>query len=103
MSVEIKQHHCLQDLNSLALPAMAEYFCSASDIEESRQALAFARRLSLAVTPMGGGSNMVLAGDLPGLVLHLNLKGISHSPSGQNQVEVTFAAGENWPQRVQHC
>ena len=103
MSVEIKQHHCLQDLNSLALPAMAEYFCSASDIEESQQALAFARRLSLVVTPMGGGSNMVLAGDLPGLVLHLNLKGISHRVSGENQVEVTFAAGENWHQMVQFC
>jgi len=103
MSVEIKQHHCLQDLNSLALPAMAEYFCSASDIEESQQALAFARRLSLAVTPMGGGSNVVFAGDLPGLVLHLNLKGISHRPSGENQVEVTFAAGENWHQMVQFC
>ena len=103
MSVEIKQHHCLQDLNSLALPAMAEYFCSASDIEESRQALTFARRLSLAVTPLGGGSNMVFAGDLPGLVLHLNLKGISHRPSGQDQVEVTFAAGENWHQMVKYC
>ena len=103
MSLVINEHHCLQDLNSLALPAMAEYFCSVSDIEESRQALAFARRRALPVTLMGGGSNMVFAGDLPGLVLHLNLKGVSHRPLGQDQVEVTFAAGENWHQMVQYC
>jgi len=103
ISVEIKQHHSLQDLNSLALPAMAEYFCTVSDIEESREALAFARRHELQVTALGGGSNMVFVGDLQGLVLHLGLKGISHRLSGQDQVEVTFSAGENWHEMVQHC
>ena len=101
--LEIKQNASLQGLNSLALPAYAEYFCSVTDISQIQQALAFAADKDLPITPMGGGSNMVIAGDIQGLVLHLDLKGISSKPVADNQVEVTFAAGENWHEMVQYC
>lgn len=102
-TVEIKQNASLQDLNSLALPAYAEYFCSVSGISQIQQALAFAREKGLQVTPLGGGSNMVIAGDIQGLVLHLDLKGMSSKPVANDQIEVTFAAGENWHEMVQLC
>lgn len=102
-SLNIKRQAPLQDLNSLALPACAEYFCSVTNVAEIQQALAFAKANSLQVTPLGGGSNMVIAGDIKGLVVHLNLRGISSVPVNNNQVEVTFAAGENWHQMVQYC
>ena len=87
----------------MALPAYAEYFCSVTNIAEIQQALAFAKANSLQVTPLGGGSNIVIAGDIKGLVVHLNLRGISSAPVNNDQVEVTFAAGENWHQMVQYC
>ncbi|MDB9814707.1 UDP-N-acetylmuramate dehydrogenase, partial [bacterium] len=102
-TVEIEQNASLQDLNSLALPAYAEYFCSVSGISQIQQALAFAREKGLQVTPLGGGSNMVIAGDIQGLVLHLDLKGMSSKPVANDQIEVTFAAGENWHEMVQLC
>ena len=77
----------------MALPAYAEYFCSVTNIAEIQQALAFAKANSLQVTPLGGGSNIVIAGDIKGLVVHLNLRGISSAPVNNDQVEVTFAAG----------
>lgn len=102
-SLDIQAQASLQDLNSLALPASAEYFCAVTSVEEIQQALAFAKANSLQVTPLGGGSNMVMAGDIKGLVVQLNLRGISSAAAKNNQVEVTFAAGENWHQMVQHC
>jgi UDP-N-acetylmuramate dehydrogenase len=99
LSLSIQQHFSLQPLNSLALPAYAEYFCEVCDQQELLAALDYAREHQLEVTPLGGGSNLVLAGDLPGLVIHLNTKGISHAIF-DDCVEVCFAAGENWHQGV---
>ena len=99
MSLSIKQHISLQPYNSLALPAYAEYFCEVADQQELVAALDYAREHQLKVTPLGGGSNLVLAGDLSGLVIHLNTRGIDYSIAGE-AVEVCFAAGENWHQGV---
>ncbi len=92
----------LQPYNSLALPAVAEYFCAVQNVAELLAALEFARSKDLAVTPLGGGSNIVLAGDVAGLVLSVELKMLSHRRLGK-LVEVTFAAGENWHDQVLHC
>jgi len=92
----------LQPYNSLALPAVAEYFCAVHNLAELFAALEFARSKDLAVIPLGGGSNIVLAGDIAGLVLSVELKTLSHRVLGK-LVEVTFAAGENWHDQVLHC
>ncbi|MGB0449978.1 MAG: UDP-N-acetylmuramate dehydrogenase [Porticoccaceae bacterium] len=99
MSLAIQQQISLQSLNSLALPAYAEYFCSVTDQQQLITALDYAREHRLPVTPLGGGSNLVLAGDIRGLVIALDNRGFSYSQSGDS-VEVTFAAGENWHQCV---
>lgn len=92
----------LEPYNSLALPAVAEYFCAVQNPAELLAALEFARSKNLAVTPLGGGSNIVLAGDIAGLVLSVELKGVRYLVVGK-VVEVTFAAGENWHDQVLHC
>ena len=74
-----------------------------TNVAEIQQALAFAKTNSLQVTPLGGGSNMVIAGDIKGLVVHLNLRGIGSVPVNNNLVEVPFAAGEHVPPMVQYC
>ena len=99
MSLTIQQNFSLQPLNSLALPAHAEFFCEVCDQQQLLAALDYAREHQLEVTPLGGGSNLVLADDLCGLVIHLNTKGIKHAIVG-DCVEVCFAAGENWHQGV---
>ncbi len=101
MSLSIQQHISLQPYNSLALPAYAEYFCSLDGEEDLLAALEYARVNQLDVTALGGGSNLVLVGDIAGLVIHLNTKGYSHCNGAEaDSVEVTFAAGENWHQAV---
>ena len=73
--LQIETKKSLLTMNTMALPSTAEYFCSASTVDEVKKALSFAREHNLAVTPLGAGSNVVLAGNLSGLVVHLGLKG----------------------------
>lgn len=100
--VAILEKVSLKAYNSLALPAVAEFFCAVRDPAELLAALEFARCKNLDLTPLGGGSNIVLAGDIAGLVLSVELKGVSHRLLGP-VVEVTFAAGENWHDQVLNC
>lgn len=101
--LNLQADYCLHKLNSLALPARAEYFCSVDSLDQLYQALDYANLHQLAVTPLGEGSNVVLAGDIKGLVIDLNLKGIQNKNKGSDKVQVDMAAGENWHHMVEFC
>lgn len=102
MTLTILEKVSLQPYNSLALSAEAEYFCAVDNSADLLTTLEFAASRNIAVMPLGGGSNIVLAGNIAGLVLLVDLKGVSHRRV-KDSVEVTFAAGENWHKQVQHC
>jgi UDP-N-acetylmuramate dehydrogenase len=93
----------LKDFNSLAIPAKAEFFCSIDSVSQLQQALVYAKQQNLKITPISGGSNLVLAADVSGLVLHINLKGVSSSMMLDNTVDISVAAGENWHDFVTLC
>ncbi len=102
--MEILRDASLQACNTLALPGRAEYLCTANCLEELHEALAYAHQRRLAVTLLGGGSNVVVAADVPGLVLRLALRGVeAEAPTAENTIRVRAAAGENWHQLVSHC
>lgn len=98
--VEFLPQASLQDFNTLALPATAEYLCTASSVDELREALAFARQRALAVMVLGGGSNIIFAGDVAGLVIRLAISGIEKVGEQGSSVLVRVGAGENWHQLV---
>lgn len=100
---QIQRSFDLKEFNSLALPAKAEFFCSIDTVSQLQQALAYANQQKLKVTPIGGGSNLVLAGDLNGLVLHINLKGVSTSAVIDNSIDISVGAGEDWHEFVTLC
>ena len=49
---------------------------------------------------LGGGSNVLLVNDYPGLVVHLALTGIEAVEQRAGRVRVRIAAGENWHRLV---
>jgi UDP-N-acetylmuramate dehydrogenase len=100
---QIHRSFDLKEFNSLALPAKAEFFCSIDTVSQLQQALAYANQQNLKVTPIGGGSNLILAGDLSGLVLHINLKGVSTSAVIDNSMDISVGAGEGWHEFVTLC
>jgi len=100
---QIHKSFDLKDFNSLAIPAKAEFFCSIDSVSQLQQALVYAMQQNLKITTISGGSNLVLAADVSGLVLHINLKGVSTSTMLDNTVDISVAAGENWHDFVTLC
>lgn len=49
---------------------------------------------------LGGGSNIVLTQDFPGLVMHMSIKGINIVAENDDFTFVRAAAGENWHELV---
>ncbi|KUJ84831.1 UDP-N-acetylmuramate dehydrogenase [Microbulbifer flavimaris] len=97
----IQRNVDLQPFNTMAIRARAAHYARVGNIDELQEALAFARRQRLPILPLGGGSNIVLTGDYPGLVLHIDLRGLTVE-EGVRGALVSAAAGENWHQLVMH-
>lgn len=95
----------LSDLTTFGLPAKAQFLCVIRQEDELPVALDQAEHKDLPVTVLGGGSNLLLHADIPGLVLHMQLQGIRHrpDPDDDDHVLVTVAAGENWHALVKYC
>jgi len=100
---QIHKSFDLKDFNSLTIPAKAEFFCSIDSLSQLQQALVYAMQQNLKITPISGGSNLVLAADVSGLVLHINLQAVSTSTMLDNTVDISVAAGENWHDFVTLC
>jgi len=89
----------LKKYNTFGIDAKAEKFVSVTNLEELRSVL----KENSDVFILGGGSNILLTGNIKKTVIHLNLKGISAKQTTKNSVEVTAAAGENWHEFVLWC
>ena len=93
----------LQALNTFGLPARARWFCAVDSLPVLQGALQFAREMQLPVFVLGGGSNILLRDDVPGLVLHMQIKGIRMLAEEGGVVRVEAACGELWHSFVSHC
>lgn len=102
-SLNVIKRHCLVKDNCLAIPAFAEAWVEVEELEELQAALELARKESWPVMVMGSGSNMVLGDQIPGLIIHNNLRGISVEERSGEKVRIRCAAGENWHELVTDC
>jgi UDP-N-acetylmuramate dehydrogenase len=92
----------LQALNTLAVPACARVYVSVTDEAELAEALVFAKQQGLPQMILGGGSNIVLREDFPGLVIHMGSKGKTLVAEDEHFVWLQVAAGENWQELVEY-
>jgi len=95
--------YCLQHLNTLAIAAKAKFFVEVRDNDELSAALKFAREGQLPLLVLGGGSNIVLADDFPGLAIMVKHAGIELVDEDENFVYLQVGAGENWHNLVRYC
>lgn len=93
--LKIHQNVSLADKNTLRLEARAEWYCEVSSLDELLEAAAFALAHKLNVISLGEGSNIVLADNLPGLVIKNRIQGVTYDAE-----VVHTAGGENWHQLV---
>ena len=102
-ALPIQQDVELTPYNTLALKARAEYFCRVTSAELLREVLDWARNKHLPVICLGGGSNIVLAGDLAGLVLLIDIGSMQVIEQNKDVVQVSIGAGKNWDETVRDC
>jgi len=99
--LHILHHHSLRTLNTFGIDASAARYLK---ITETAQLDAMYREPGLLEMPrlvLGGGSNLLLTHDFPGLVLHVATQGIAMTGEDEQYVFVTAQAGENWHGFVQ--
>ena len=101
--MRILEDHPLDRLNTLGLRARARRYVEARTVDDLREALAFAEAHRLPVLPLGGGSNVVLSRDFPGLVVRIALRGLELLEDTAEHCLLRAAAGEDWHGLVEHC
>ncbi len=103
MNIEISEHISLAEFTTLHLGGAAKYFCTCTSVGEIQEAFEFARQKDLRTHILAGGSNTVFSdSSFDGLVVKIDVKGISFVDDG-NDVLVTVKAGEEWEKFVAMC
>ncbi|HBO93417.1 MAG TPA: UDP-N-acetylenolpyruvoylglucosamine reductase, partial [Gammaproteobacteria bacterium] len=100
MSITIAQDYSLRPFNTLAVAARAAHFCKVQSVLELQQVLA---QNTDPLLILGGGSNLVLTGDFPGLVILNRIPGIEMLEQTADQVLIRVGAGEIWDHLVETC
>lgn len=101
--MEILNNVSLRQYNTFGIEARASFFAIANSLEEIQKHIYFSRSNHLKVLLIGGGSNILFTHDYDGLVVKIELKGITAQHSGGDKILVTVGAGENWSNFVEYC
>jgi len=102
-TIKIEKNKPLQTLNTFGVEARAAYFAEARSEDECRELLGDARFAALPKRILGGGSNILLTGDLDGLVVKNAISGIAVTNETGSEVVVKAGAGVVWHDLVMWC
>lgn len=94
--MHIEFERSLAELTTFGLPATAERFATCNSLEDVREALELSRETPGPLHVLGGGSNVLLTGNLSGLVLHMGISGIQEVGRDGSAVLVEVGAGVVW-------
>lgn len=96
MSLRLQSDVSLKPYNSFAVEARARLFVEVHDEQQLRAALASARQHRLPALLIGGGSNLLLTGDVEALVIRMAAHGRRILAEQGERVLVEAEAGEPW-------
>lgn len=122
-TLEIKQNVPLAEKTTLKIGGAARFFVEAKSENDVAEAVGFAAENDLEIFVLGGGSNVLVADEgFDGLVLQINLKGIStgaqafltgaqasplatlrDAEARTDEIVITARAGEDWDEFVAFC
>jgi UDP-N-acetylmuramate dehydrogenase len=99
----ITENISLKPHNTFGIEAAARYLARVDSAASLQAALGDARVKGLPLLVIGGGSNLLLTRDFPGLVLLMANRGIELMGEDAQAFHVRAAAGENWHGLVLHA
>ena len=99
-----KENFSLKRYNTFGIDAAAQYFSTFKTVEQLEQCLEMetqkTKNRKRKTLILGGGSNILLSGNVEGFVLKNEIKGIEIVSEDDDDVYVKAGAGENWHQLV---
>jgi len=104
--MHIEENVPLAPLTTFAIGGPARHFAQVQDIQEMREAFAFAKAHELPVFVLGGGSNLLVSDKgYDGLVIKIKLMGVEIQQDETNAVSVICiaCAGEGWDALVERA
>lgn len=101
MTLSVRRDVSLRPYNTLRFDVQAREWVALRTEADCAALPALCR--GKAVLILGGGSNLVLAGDIDALVIHNRLRGIECVRQDDDHVWVRVAGGENWDDVVAHA
>lgn len=91
----------LRPFNTFGIEAGAEYYAPVYAVSELQALIREQADAPLRI--LGGGSNVLLTGNLPGRLLHMRIPGRAIESSDGKTAIVSAGAGENWHEFVLWC
>ncbi|MBU2985720.1 UDP-N-acetylmuramate dehydrogenase [Saccharophagus degradans] len=98
--MHIQEQVNIQSFVTLAVPAIAKFYCEIHSQQDLLEALRWAQAKGERVVVLGGGSNVLPDEFINALVLHIKLLGKEVLQNTDTQAEVQFGAGEEWHELV---
>lgn len=102
MKLTFENDFQLQAYNTFGVPARASAYVSISAESELSTLYSEGAFSQSPFLVLGGGSNILFTRDFDGLIVHVNIPGVSHTVAG-DEVIVTAGAGVVWNDLVWHC
>jgi UDP-N-acetylmuramate dehydrogenase len=96
-----QEHVSLRPFNTFGIEAEARHYCEIHSVSDL-QAVARQQR-DEPIHILGGGSNVLLTGQIAGSVLHIRIPGRRVEAVSGNTAIVSAGAGEHWHDFVQWC
>lgn len=96
MTLVLQENLSLKPYNTFGVDVSARLFAEARDDAEVREGIALAAARGLPLLVIGGGSNLLLTGDVDALVLRMASRGIRILADDGEKVLLEAEAGEPW-------
>ena len=92
----VETNIALAGLTTFGIAATAQQLVRVDSVADVLQVLKAAEADAVPLTVLGGGSNVLLTGDVQGLVMKMEIMGRRIVREDANHVDVEFGAGEVW-------
>lgn len=100
--IKIEKNKDISSYLTIKVGAKAKFFVIVTTKEELIEAMKFAKKKSLEIFILGGGSNTVITKNLSLLVIKNEIKGKEVKRETKNNVFLEIKSGESWPKLVNH-
>lgn len=102
--IKKRENILLSDYTTIKLGGKAKYFIKCDSEEEIIEAVRFANEENMKIQVLGGGSNIIFSDDgFNGIVLKVEIKGITIQDGDKEKIILKTGAGENWDEFVKFC